>query len=135
MTIQINVTTASQTLADSAINHAITQLARTVAQRKGTGDFPTSPILDITFMLPGQLEKPAFNGMRMGGYTPEQNTLYFERAVPEHLVNSPEALTFVSTVLRDVVSNAENYFQSTDAVFHPQEWLNLADDICHSLES
>lgn len=111
MGLYISVTTASSELADSPINAAITTLAVSVAGMNRQGRIPAGPSLDVTFLLPGKLEKPDFSGMRMGGYTPEGGTLYFQTAVPEHILKSPEAGHYVAMVMQDVVSNAGEYFQ------------------------
>ena len=71
MSLFISVATPSSDLSASPITDAITTLASKVASEKKQGNFPHGPSLDVTFMLPGQEEKPDFAGMRMGGYTTE----------------------------------------------------------------
>ena len=112
MTLMISMTTASAELGDSPITKAITQLATTMAVKKREGMVPSSPTLDLTFCLPGKFDKPQFTGMRMGGYDSTDKTLYFEKAVPDHIVHSQQAPEFVALVLQDMLDAAQDYFQA-----------------------
>lgn len=134
MTLQISMTTASAELGDSPITKAITRLASTIAVKKREGMVPTQPTLDVTFCLPGKFDKPDFTGMRMGCYDPEARILYFERAVPDHIVHSAHAMEFVSVVLQDVVGSAQDFFQASefDAANEPFDvlrWQWLANQV------
>jgi hypothetical protein len=122
MSLYISVNTASSGLSDSAINNAVTRLAVKVAGEKQQGNIPAGPSLDVTFMLPGQVEKPDFTGMRMGGYTPEDDTLYFETAVPEHILHSQHAGQYVAMVMEDVIANAEAFFADSTVAFDARQW-------------
>lgn len=134
MTLGINVTTASQELADSHINQAIISLASLVAKKNRAGLVPVdSPFLEITFMLPGKLDKPDFSGMRMGGYTSQSNTLFFEKAVPEHILHSPQSTEYVVAVVQDVVNNACEFFKNTNAEFNDFAWQRFARQIGQEL--
>jgi len=125
MSLFISSATASSGLNESPINEAISQLAVSVALARQQGNMPEGPSLDVTFMLPGQFEKPDFSGMRMGGYSDESDTLFFERAVPEHIVHSGQAREYVAAVMQDVVSNASAFFQESDIAFDAQQWQQL----------
>ncbi|MFT3931154.1 MAG: hypothetical protein QM709_12750 [Spongiibacteraceae bacterium] len=137
MALSISMKSASQELADSAITKAITMLAATVAKAKNPintdnkliSGLPNGPALDVTFMLPGKLEKPAFSGMRMGGYEAKAKTLYFEIAVPEHILHSAQSHVYAATALQDVVANANDFFCDNELHFNVLRWQQFVNDI------
>ncbi len=129
MSLYIGVTTASSELTESPISTAITTLAAVVALKNRDGQIPAGPSLDVTFMLPGKLEKPSFTGMRMGGYTHEDGTLYFEAAVPEGILRSSQAGQYVALVMEDAVANAETFFEENAVDFDARSWQSLVAQI------
>lgn len=129
MTLTISLKTASAELADSAITKAITLLATKIAKSNRTATMPTGPALDVTFMLPGKLEKPAFSGMRMGGYKSEVGTLFFEIAVPEHILHSAQSHTYAAVALQDVVANANDFFADHELHFNALQWQQLINQV------
>ncbi|MGD8999680.1 MAG: hypothetical protein PVF75_04635, partial [Granulosicoccaceae bacterium] len=107
----------------SPIDQAIVFMATHIAIEKRSGRLPQSgPALDVTFMLSGKNDKPPFSGMRMGGYTDENNTLFFEAAVPETMTHSTHAPEYVATVLQDVVDNAIEFFTENEIKFDSEYW-------------
>ena len=129
MALYIGVTTASSELTESPINTAITNLAAATALKTREGRIPEGPSLDVTFMLPGKLERPLFSGMRMGGYTRAGDTLYFEAAVPEGILHSRDAGRYVALVMEDAVSNAETFFADTAISFDATRWQALVAQV------
>ena len=127
MSLYISTKTASSELAESEINQAITLLAATMAVKLQHGLIPAGPSLDVTFMLPGKHDKPDFTGMRMGGYTENNNTLFFENAVPEHIVHSSHAKNFVAIVMEDVIENANEFFIEAGVNFDIARWQQLLE--------
>ena len=125
MSLFISSATASSELNQSAINEAISQLAVSVALAKQQGSFPEGPSLDITFMIPGKFEKPEFTGMRMGGYSDESATLFFERSVPEFIIHSDMAKEYVAIVMQDVLDHASEFFQAGGINFEASKWQQL----------
>jgi len=125
MGVYISVTTAATELTDSPINAAITRLAAAAATTNRRHPMPAGPSLDVTFMLPGKLEKPDFSGMRMGGYTPEGNTLFFETAVPEHILKSSHAGRYVATVMADVLNHADTFCAEHAMAFDTPHWRRV----------
>ena len=123
MVLYIGMKTPSPDLDKSPIDQAITFMAIHVAKEKRSGRLPQSgPALDVTFMLPGKDDIPPFSGMRMGGYTDKNNTLFFEAAVPETMTCSTHAPEYVATVLHDVVENASEFFTENDIKFDTEYW-------------
>ena len=139
MSLSISMKTASQELGDSSITKAITMLASNVARAKlaaaaaptasALDALPAGPALDVTFMLPGKLEKPPFKGMRMGGYEPAADTLYFEIAVPEHILHSEQSQLYTATALQDVITNANDYFSDNDVAFDVLRWQQFVNQV------
>lgn len=122
MGLYISVTTASADSKHSPVNEAITRLAASAALGARQGVIPNGPSLDVTFMLPGQFDKPPFSGMRMGGYTQQGDTLYFEKAVPDHIMGSDEAGRFVALVMQDVIAHAKSFFEEQAQAFDLEAW-------------
>ena len=123
--LSININSPSREAMDSKMSEAITALAAGLIKRGRQDKLPKGPALDITFMLAGKLDKPDFTGMRMGGYTDEENTLYFERAVPEEWLQSPHADKLVNLVLQDALDNATDYFADRGRIFNVTGWKSI----------
>lgn len=122
MSIYVSIMSASKSHADSQINMAIEALAGNLSRKMREGVVPSSPSLDITFLLPGEHEKPPFDGMRMGGFTQDNDTLFFECSVPEGMIQSSRAEVFVAAVLEDVIDNAGTYFAASKTPFSRPSW-------------
>lgn len=125
MPLTISIATASAELKESAIARAITALAMQLAAARQAGLPPSQPSLDVTFLLPGRDDKPSFTGMRMGGYTDDQQTLYFERAVEERMLHSPQSADYLALVLQDVIDNADDFFRDSPYNFDSTHWREL----------
>lgn len=132
MSLYISSTMASSELKESAINKAIAELAASVALAKQQGSVPAGPSLDVTFMLPGRFDKPDFTGMRMGGYSEEEGTLFFERSVPEYILHSDMAKQYVGIVMQDVVEHASDFFQAGGIEFDTAAWQQLVQLVSDS---
>lgn len=122
MSLSISMKTPSRDLEKSPIDQAITTLAVSVAQQARGGGLPGGPALDLTFLLSTAQDRPPFDGMRMGGYTPDNRTLFFEAVVPEAMGHSPQASHYVAAVLQDMVDNAADYFAELDIAFDNLGW-------------
>ena len=135
MGLFISINTASAELSKSPIDDAITFVAAHAAVEKRQGLIPEGPSLDVTFLLPGALDKPDFSGMRMGGYTQESHTLFFETAVPEHILKSVSAPRYVATVMQEVVTNANAFFAENNIPFDSQRWRQVMHSLTESTKS
>lgn len=122
MSLYISINTPSKELVKSPIDDAITVLAANAAIENRNGHLPKGPSLDVTFMLPSINEVPPFKGMRMGGYTRQNQTLFFESAVPEHIVRSKDAPRYVAIALLDVIDNASGFFKNNNIAFDEMQW-------------
>ena len=132
MSLFISVLIPSKELEKSPIDIAITVLAANTQAEKRNGRLPGGPALDITFMLPYKEDVPEFQGMRMGGYTSENQTLYFESAVPEHIVYSENATRYVLLAIQDAVENADEYFQECNVLFNKTTWYNTIESLSNT---
>lgn len=129
MGLSINIRSASSEALDSQMSRAITHLAAKAVRKGQRGDLPSGPGLDITFMLPGKLDKPGFQGMRMGGYTDRDKVLYFETAVPETLIQSTQAVRYVELTLQDAIDNAHDFFTQNYREFDRDSWQQVLDQL------
>ncbi len=135
MSLYISTTAVDSSLSDTPMHEAIKSLAISIALEKQQGRVPNGPSLDVTFMLAGKTSKPEFTGMRMGGYTQEGNTLYFEREVPEAIVVSKMAKEYLNTVMQDVISNAIEFFHENNIAFEDISWQSLINRLAQSQTS
>lgn len=129
MALYISINTPSSNHSKSPIENAIVLFAAQAAVEKRKGGLPDGPSLDVTFLLPGEFETPSFEGMRMGGYTEEYRTLHFEKAVPEHILNSALAPNYVSAVMADVVEHAHDFFASNKLAFDRGHWRRVVSNM------
>ena len=118
----------------SPIEQAITAIAITVATNSKLAQMTTGPAIDLTYLLSSGADKPAFTGMRMGGYTAQNQTLFFEAAVPEKFNRSTQADNYATAVLQDAISNAIDFFQQQDVSFDAIYWQGLATTMAAALE-
>jgi hypothetical protein len=132
MSLYISVNTPSAALAKSPIDEAITFYAASIAMEKRVGTFPEGPKLDITFMLSTQKNAPDFKGMRMGAYDDENQILYIETSVPEHISHSPVAQKYVRAVLQDAIDNAQYFFHEHGVEFKFDQWHKAIGQLAHS---
>jgi hypothetical protein len=129
MSLYISVNTPSANLDKSPIDEAIIFYATSIAMEKRIGSFPAGPKLDITFMLSTQDDAPSFNGMRMGAYDDQDQTLYFETAVPIHISQSSHAQQYVQAVLQDALDNAQDYFSEIGVEFNFDQWRQTIEKL------
>lgn len=136
MGLYIAVMTPSQELDQSDINKAITDIAAMAFLLERAGHTPKSPSLDVTFMLATQSDHPGFQGMRMGAYSEENDTLYFEVSVPWEMANSELAKDYVTAVLFDVVDNADDYFTELNLkIFDKPVWVSMLRSLVNENEA
>lgn len=120
--LSITMKTPSRDLEKSPIDHAITRLAIGLAQERRHHGLPDGPSLDLAFLLSSHSDSPHFSGMRMGGFTSDDHTLYFEVAVPTTMGFSVQAPRYVAAVVQDVVDNAASYFDELEVPFDAPQW-------------
>jgi hypothetical protein len=133
MALYISMKTPSKELDKSPIDEAITFMATQIAMEKRSGRIPKEgPAVDITFMLSTREDAPPFTGMRMGGYTDENKTLFFETAVPETMSRSLNAPEYVVAVVQDAVDHAIQFFAENEITFDSDSWLRAMNYLTDS---
>lgn len=133
MGIYLSVVSPSKDLEQSEINKAITALAMKIHHFKQAGHMPASPKLDISFLLTSDLDKPVFEGMRMGGDKTDADSLYCEVAIPLEVVNSDYAADYVNAILFDAIDNANDFFtEMNNSKFDKQVWMSMVMSIINN---
>lgn len=132
----ISIKMPSRDLEKSQLEKAVTKMAMNLACNRAELDgLQQEPKLDVTFLLAHKGDKPEFDGMRMGNYTENENTLYFESAVPEVYNHSPLAGQYVAAVMDDVFTNAKDYFAAMDVQFNAQKWRAIVEPLLADLSA
>lgn len=135
MSLYIGMRNPSKGDDNNAMNEAITFMALQVALEKRSGLIPKAgPRLDVTFLLPGKQEVPPFDGMRMGGYSDDGKTLFFEAAVPETALAVEHASEYVAAVMFDVVDNAIDFFAEGGVPFDGLLWKQVVSRLTQTDE-
>lgn len=129
MSLHISISLPSRDLERCAMDRAVTRLAERVALTKRRQSAPRDRVLDVSFLLSSEQDAPPFTGMRMGGYRPQDNILYFQAAVPARLSHSDQAADYVSLVLQDVVDNAADYFAEAGLSFAAAGWREWCEQL------
>jgi len=125
MNLYISTKSPTNEYQNSRLDKAITIAAIKLAYERNKGSLPSGPALDVSFFMAGAHEKLTFSGMRMGNYSADQETLYFERTVPDEILHSNKAEEFVKAVLQDVVSNAAEFFNTLKVDFDHGSWARV----------
>lgn len=133
--LSISMKTPSRDLEKSPIDRAITVLAAGLAKEKRVGALPAGPALDLAFLLSSAQDSPDFTGMRMGGFTSDEKTLYFEVAVPQTMGFSHQASRYVAAVVQDMVDNAASYFDELAVPFDARQWHQALTPMLTALTS
>lgn len=131
--LYISMKTPNPDLNKSSIDRAITTLAACAVTENRSGGLPGGPTLDLTFMLSSKDDKPPFDGMRMGGYSHDNQTLFFEAAVPEAMGHSEQAPAYVAAVLQDMIDNAADYFEALNIAFDAGQWQQALIPLVESI--
>lgn len=131
MSLYLSIRMPNRDLEKSAMHRAVTQMAERVALQKRLQAAPSDRVMDVAFLMSDDRDAPPFSGMRMGGYQPKDNVLYFQAAVPQALSDSDLADDYVALVLQDVVDNAADYFSEAQLSFDAEAWR----DWCAQLQT
>ena len=127
MTLHIGSMLPDRSLEESALVHAITKIAATLARLRDQRVQQKTPVLDIMFLLPSRQEKADFTGLRLHSFDRTGQVLRIESAVPDKMVASIHAEQFVIAIMQDAIDAAGEFFSEQHILFNASEHLALVD--------
>ena len=125
MTLHIGAMMPDRSLDESILIKAITKVATNLAGLRDQLIQNRTPVLDIVFLLPSQLEKAAFAGLRLRSFDTSGQILRIESAVPEKMVASIHAERFVIAIMQDAIDAAGEFFSEQHILFDVPEHLAM----------
>lgn len=127
MTLHISSMIPDRALDESAVFKAITKVAMDLAGFANQPIQKKQPILNIVYLLPSQLEKADFEGLRLHSFEKDGQTLRIEAAVPAKMVESAHAERYVIAILLDAIDAASEFFNEQRILFDAPGHLALVD--------
>ena len=127
MTLHIGSMMPDRSLDESVLVKAITKVAADLAGLRDQLVQKKTPVLDIVFLLPSQVEKADFAGLRLHSFDTARQILKIESAVPEKMVTSIHAERFVIAIMLDAIDAAGEFFDEQNILFNKSEHLALVD--------
>jgi len=124
MSVFLNTVTGHRELEECQINKAITALAIKLVKIRPMISNSFEPGIELTIILPGTTHKPAFQGMRLNGYSVNDNMLYIESAIPDTMLHSEHANEYMLALLQDAIDNGADFFTEKGLSFPRQQWLS-----------
>jgi hypothetical protein len=116
-----------RSLDESVLVKAITKVAADLAGLRDQLVQKKTPVLDIVFLLPSQVEKADFAGLRLHSFDSARQILKIESAVPEKMVASIYAERFVIAIMLDAIDAAAEFFGEQNILFNRAEHSALVD--------
>jgi hypothetical protein len=116
-----------RSLDESVLVKAITKVAADLAGLRDQLVQKKTPVLDIVFLLPSQVEKADFAGLRLHSFDTARKILKIESAVPEKMVASIHAERFVVAIMLDAIDAAADFFDEQNILFNKSEHSALVD--------
>lgn len=127
MTLYISSMIPDRALDESAVFKAITKVAMDLAGFVHQPIQKKQPILNIVYLLPSQLEKADFEGLRLHSFEKDAQTLRIEAAVPAKMVESAHAERYVIAILLDAIDAAGEFFNEQRILFDAAAHMALVD--------
>ena len=127
MTLHIGSMMPERSLDESVLVKAITKVAADLAGLRDQLVQKKTPVLDIVFLLPSQVEKADFAGLRLHSFDTARQILKIESAVPEKMVTSIHAERFVIAIMLDAIDAAAEFFDEQNILFNKAEHSALVD--------
>ena len=127
MTLHIGSMMPDRSLDESVLVKAITKVAADLAGLRDQLVQKKTPVLDIVFLLPSQVEKADFAGLRLHSFDTARQILKIESAVPEKMVTSIHAERFVIAIMLDAIDAAAEFFNEQNILFNKAEHSALVD--------
>ncbi len=127
MTLHIGSMMPDRSLDESVLVKAITKAAADLAGLRDQLIQKKAPVMDIVFLLPSQVEKADFAGLRLHSFDTVRQILKIESAVPEKMVTSIHAERFVVAIILDAIDAAAEFFDEQNILFNKPEHVALVD--------
>lgn len=127
MTISIGACLPDVQLDASSFCKALTNVAIELAQFRKHPLQLNKPNIELYFLIPGNKERPEFEGMRYHSYDAPSNTLKIESAVPRQMIQSTHAKHYVVAAIQDAIDGAYDFFETQKVEFLRDEYLQLID--------
>ena len=127
MTLHIGSMMPDRSLDESVLVKAITKVAADLAGLRDQLVQKKTPVLDIVFLLPSQVEKADFAGLRLHSFEAARQIIKIESAVSEKMVTSIHAERFVIATMLDAIDAAAEFFDEQNILFNKSEHLMLVD--------
>ncbi len=127
MTLHIGSMMPDRSLDESILVKSITKVAADLAGLRDQLVQKKTPVLDIVFLLPSQVEKADFAGLRLHSFDTVRQILKIESAVPEKMVTSIHAERFVVAIMLDAIDAAAEFFDEQNILFNKPEHVALVE--------
>lgn len=88
----------------------------------------SNPNLDVFFSTPMD-ELPEFEGMRLHSYEADSNTLKIELVIPQQIMRSSYAKSYVIAAMQDAVDAADEFFKQQHISFNKDDYLLLINKL------
>jgi hypothetical protein len=115
-------------LRDSDADKAITAAAKAASELPGSFHFG-SPAIHVVFHVAGSLGSPDWDWLRDGTFSPDEQLLIVQVAVPKDIVMSKSIRVFVVESLRGANAVAFEFFHDRELQFPLAEAEGLVDRI------
>lgn len=125
MAISISEVYPEAELKESAFSAGLTRIAMNLVKFHSGVAQQSQPEIEITFMLTGNLSAPDFTGMRIRRYSPSEQQVQIETAVPKAMINSADANEYIIAVLMDGVENAAEFLAEIKVAFNLPVHMDL----------
>lgn len=127
MSIHIGSMLPDRALEESAFFKALTKVTSDLAVFREHRAQKRSPVLDISFLLPGRQEQAGFTGLRLNSFDSPRLILRIDSAVPEKMLTSIHAERYIQAVILDAIEAADEFFREQPILFDTREHLAFMD--------
>lgn len=132
MAISISEVYPEAELKESAFSAGLTRIAMNLVKFHSGAAQQSLPEIEITFMLTGSHSAPDFTGMRIRRYSPSEQIVQIESAVPKAMINSADASEYIIAVLMDGVENAAELLAEIKVAFDLPVHMDLIARLAES---
>ncbi|TVZ38812.1 hypothetical protein P886_3194 [Alteromonadaceae bacterium 2753L.S.0a.02] len=135
MSIRVGAFYPDAQLKESQFANALTKVAMALASSPDASVQKNAPEVEVLFMLSGKFDSPGFEGMRIRRYDSKAESLIIEAAVPEKIVNSENAETYVIAAMLDAAENAAEFLGEIQMEFDCAAHMALIESLSDTSDS